>query len=101
MLYTPQIEPGIVFLAFAKMAGASFRSPWTSKIFGDVFLSSCAAGELGFRVTARIVKSDLACNRLFTTAPPCFPVAPVIRTARDMLLGCFKDQESKMTPHNL
>jgi hypothetical protein len=45
----------------------------------DLVASLWADGELVSRVTAKMWKSDLAANKARMTAPPCLPVAPVIR----------------------
>jgi hypothetical protein len=83
-LNTPQIGFEVVFLAASKIAGTSFISPWT--ILTLLASSFFAELEALLRVTARTVNSD-ACGEErmeSTTAPPCFPVAPVTRITLDM-----------------
>lgn len=55
------------------------------EIFGDFAASLFAEAEAASRVTAKILKSALRARRALMTLPPCFPVAPVIRRARDIL----------------
>lgn len=43
-------------------------------------MSFFAEAELTSRVTARILKGALFSRRFLITEPPCFPVAPVMRT---------------------
>lgn len=83
-LKTPQIE-GSTFFALGKIASGSLRLPWTREIFFDLAASRCAEGDAGSRVRARMRKSAPHFRRALTTAPPCLPVAPVTRIARDMV----------------
>lgn len=55
------------------------------EILEDLAASLCAEAEVASRVTARILKSALRARRALMTLPPCFPVAPVMRRARDIL----------------
>lgn len=55
------------------------KSPCTSLILGDSAVNFWAAADEVFRVTARISNGALRERRLLITAPPCFPVAPVMR----------------------
>lgn len=69
------------------MPGTSLRSPVTSLMAGDLFCKAVADAEDGLRVTARMVKSELCDGELMRAsmvAPPCLPVAPVIRMPLDM-----------------
>lgn len=75
--------------AEAKMAGTSAKSPVTSLMEGDFFCSAVAEAEVGLRVTARIVKSVMwegEAMRASMVAPPCWPVAPVMRRALDIVV---------------
>ena len=57
-----------------------------SVIFG-LEASFCAEGEEVLRVRARISKGAEEAMRASTTAPPCFPVAPMMRILRrDMVV---------------
>lgn len=49
--------------------------------------SVVAEAEVGLRVSARMVKSWALgdASRASITAPPCFPVAPVMRRACDIV----------------
>ena len=54
---------------------------------GDFAINAFALAEVGFRVSARMVMGgiDGEESRALMTAPPCFPVAPVIRRILDMV----------------
>lgn len=60
---------------------------------GDLADRRWAEGEVVSRVTARMVKGgweeeeeELRSRRASITAPPCLPVAPVMRRALDILV---------------
>src|SRR5271154_2722974 len=80
------------------MLAQSLKSPWTRETLG-LEASFWAAGEEGFRVRARIEKGGLAgeSRRALTTAPPCLPVAPVMRRVwgEDMMDGCARESRSQ------
>ena len=61
-----------------KMGAGEAGSPSRTVIFGFE-ASACAPLEEALRVRARISKRDDLERRDSTTAPPCLPVAPVIR----------------------
>lgn len=77
-------------LAFAKREGMSFRSPWISLMVGLLEVRAVAEAEVGLRVTARIVMSSVLevgdSRRASMVAPPCLPVAPVMRRPLDILV---------------
>lgn len=79
-LKTPQILPSATFCASLKMAGMSLRSPLT--ILTPCSCNFLADDDSGFLVTARILKSFLSgdARSALMVAPPCCPVAPVIKT---------------------
>lgn len=55
-------------------------------ILGDAAARLLADGEATSLVTARILKSAFLASRALMALPPCFPVAPVISSARDILV---------------
>jgi hypothetical protein len=74
--------------AAAKMAGTSLKSPAMSLMEGDLACKAVAEAEVGLRVTARIVKEEEwegELMRASMVAPPCWPVAPVMRRALDIV----------------
>lgn len=50
-------------------------------MLGDSLERRCAEPDALFRVTAKISKGELRETRFLIKEPPCFPVAPVMRTA--------------------
>lgn len=87
-LKTPQIGWEVMFLVDLKMALQSFRSPLTILTLGDFCSNFWAEAESGDRVTATIVKFSARdeASRALMVAPPCLPVAPVMRRTLDMTM---------------
>lgn len=55
--------------------------PSTSLMLDDNCANFWADEDWALRVTARTSKDEFLAIRLLMSAPPCFPVAPVINTA--------------------
>jgi len=74
--------------AALKIESQSSRSPLTSLMRSDLAVRAFAPLDSGFRVTARIEMSEIseAEQRASMTAPPCFPVAPMMRIVFAMAL---------------
>lgn len=62
------------------------KLPVTSLILGDCFTSLLAEADCASRVRATMLKGALAFNIELISDPPCLPVAPVIRRARDVIV---------------
>lgn len=84
-LKTPHGDEPVTSLACWKRASVLLRSPWRRVTFGDRLASLWAEGEVLSRVTARSLKSAFLERRARMAAPPCLPVAPVMRRERDMV----------------
>ncbi len=56
---------------------------------GDLAARALAPADAASRVTARIWKSAFWERSALMTLPPCFPVAPVMRSARDIVLSIW------------
>lgn len=69
----------------AKMGAGFMESPWTRVTLG-LEASFWAEGEEVLRVRARISKGAEEAMRASITAPPCLPVAPVMRTLRSAMV---------------
>jgi hypothetical protein len=74
------------------MSSMALKSPVTSLILGDFWRSFCADADCAFRVTASISKGASAFSSALMTDPPCLPVAPVMRSAREAILVKFEGQ---------
>lgn len=78
--------------AVRKRPGTSSRLPWQSLMAGERAARDCAEAEVESRVTPRMVKEGAVGEdrRARITAPPCWPVAPVMRRTFlvDMVGGC-------------
>jgi hypothetical protein len=85
-LKTPQIGLLVAAFAWRNMSSIALKSPVMSLMFGDLCRSFCADADWAFRVTARISNGELASRSAFTTDPPCLPVAPVMRSAREAIM---------------
>jgi hypothetical protein len=88
-LNTPQIGALEADLACWKISLMLLKSPVTSLIFGDFWRSLCADADWALRVRARISNGAFALTSALMTAPPCLPVAPVIRSAREAIVGDY------------
>lgn len=67
----------------------ALKSPVMSFIFGDFWRSRCADADWALRVKARISKGAFALRSALIVEPPCFPVAPVMRIAREVMMEMF------------
>jgi hypothetical protein len=88
-LKTPHIGAWVAALAWLKISSMALKSPVMSLIFGDFWRSRCADADLALRVKARISKGAFTLRRALIVEPPCFPVAPVMRIARDAIVEVF------------
>jgi hypothetical protein len=61
------------------------RSPDTSFMLDDFWASLCADADDASRVNAMISKGAFCLINAVTTAPPCLPVAPVMKIAFDAI----------------
>lgn len=70
--------------ADAKTARGSSRLPSIKVILGDRAARALAAAEVFLRVRARMLKEEAEgeARREVIRAPPCLPVAPVMRRVR-------------------
>src|SRR5688572_24222867 len=84
-LKTPQME-GEIFWASVNTASVSSRLPCTRYTFEDLEARRCADAEEASRVSARIRKSASWSMSDWIRAPPCLPVAPETRMARDIVV---------------
>lgn len=62
-----------------------FRSPDTSLMLEDFWASLCADVDDASRVNAIISNGAFCLINALTTAPPCLPVAPVMKIAFDAI----------------
>lgn len=62
------------------------KLPVTSLILGDCFTRLLAEADCASRVRAIMLKGALAFSIELINDPPCLPVAPVIRRARDVIV---------------
>ena len=77
-----QKTPLIGLATALKIAGQSFKLPWTNLICsGDLSASRLADADSVLRVRAKMMISEElgAESKAWITAPPCVPVAPVMR----------------------